>query len=260
MLRLHFPNRTTADVPLNDGVCPVVRHASGQILAGVGGVGTLLLARFCVDARGIWLQVSDEGSRVHLNGRPVRRMAWIRPGDQVNVDGQDLHVLGRHGGARPGSKPAQAVLRAHGGALHGRAYPLHRGWVIGSSSQADIVLAEPGVPPLLLHVQARGEQVGLQVVASEGHVLLNGEAVRESALLPGDQITLPGHVRLVLEAPEGALTAWQAPNAATPADTPTPAAGLAPAARSAGRTWPWLLLAAIGLAGLLAALLLFGPR
>ncbi len=56
MLRLHFPNRPAADVPLSDGLCPVVRHASGQILAGVSAVGMPLLARFCLDGRGLWLQ------------------------------------------------------------------------------------------------------------------------------------------------------------------------------------------------------------
>ena len=56
MLRLHFPNRPAADVPLSDGLCPVVRHASGQILAGVSAVGSgftcswLLLAALALAA------------------------------------------------------------------------------------------------------------------------------------------------------------------------------------------------------------------
>ena len=257
MLRLHFPNRNAADVPLADGVCPVVRHASGQILAGVSAVGMLLLARFCVDRRGIWLQVSDDGSRVHVNGRPVRRMAWVRPGDRVNVDGTDIQVLGRHPGVAATAQPELAVLRAHGGRLHGRAFALQRSWVMGSSSEADIVLADAGVPPLFVRVHPAEGQVRLQVLPAEGQVLLNGEAVREAVMLPGDQLCLPGNLRFVLEAPDGGIPAWQ----------PAPAADVAPVEQAApgkpaqGRfNLVWMLVAALGMAGLLAALLLFGPR
>lgn len=260
MLRLHFPNRQTADVPLADGVCPVVRHASGQILAGVNAVGMLLLARFCVDGRGIWLQVSDDGSRVHVNGRPVRRMAWVRAGDQVNVDGQDIHVLGRHEHALPTGAPAQAVLRAHGGPLHGRAFALHRGWVMGSSQEADIVLADATLPPLFLRIHPADGQVQLQVLASGGEVLLNGEPVRQAQVMPGDQLTLPGNLRFALEAPDAGMPAWKAEQALAQSAPSVETRAAAPRPGGQGTTWPWLLLAAFGLAGLLAALLLFGPR
>lgn len=257
MFRLHFPSRDTADVVLNDGLCPVVRHASGQILAGVNAVGMLLLARFCLDGRGLWLQVSNDRVNVHVNGRPVRRMACLRAGDQINIEGQDIQVLGRHPLASAALQ-VPALLRGHGGSIHGMAFALDRNWVAGSSGQADIVLEDKRLPALYVRIQRQGELVDLQVLGGGAAVLVNGQPCHQASLLAGDQVQLQDGMRLVLEAPEMLLPA--AP-VAEPLPADMAAAGDRPSTANSSRlSWSWLLLAALGSAAVLAALLLFGPR
>ena len=257
MLRLHFPNRPAADVLLSDGLCPVVRHASGQILAGVSAVGMLLLARFCLDGRGLWLQVSHEGVQVHVNGRPVRRMAFVRSGDQINIDGQDIHILGRHPNASS-QNSALALLRGYGGHLHGRAFALDRSWVMGSSAQADIVLEDKSLPALFVRIQPQAGTIDLQVLPGGEPVLVNGQACLQAALLPGDQVVLPQGVRLVVEATQALRPLVPAADQ-QPDTAPATTAPSTPAVAS-GFTCSWLLLAALALAAGLTALLLFGPR
>ena len=88
-LRIHFSNRQQADHSLSPGVHRVVRQANGALAIGDAEPG-VLLAQFCVDRRGLWLQVPGGARVVHLNGRQVRRMALLRAGDAVYVDGVEL--------------------------------------------------------------------------------------------------------------------------------------------------------------------------
>ena len=85
-LRLHFTNRPAPDRPLTTGVHRIVREAAGTIGVGDALQGALL-AQICVDRRGLWLQVANGMRGVHINGRPVKRMAVLRPGDAVYVGG-----------------------------------------------------------------------------------------------------------------------------------------------------------------------------
>jgi hypothetical protein len=258
MLRLHFPNRPSADIVLNEGLCPIVRHASGQILAGVSAVGMLLLARFCLDRRGLWLQISNDRVHVHVNGRPVRRMAFVRAGDHIHIDGQDIHVLGRMDAA--GDRAAHtALLRGYGGSLHGRAFALDRNWVLGSSAQADIVVQDTSLPALYLRIQPQGEVIDLQVLAGGPALQVNGQSCTQSTLLPGDQICIADGLRLVVESPAVVMP----PVSESTPITPAPGVDRTSPNASVGRMrmgWWWLLLAALVLGGALAALLLFGPR
>lgn len=258
MLRLHFPNRPSADVALNDGLCPIVRHASGQILAGVSAVGMLLLARFCLDRRGLWLQISHDRVHVHVNGRPVKRMAYVRSGDQINIDGQDIHVFGRLPG-QASSPGHTALLRGYGGHIHGRAFALDRNWVLGSSEQADVVLQDKTLPALYMRIQPQADKLDLQVLPGGAPVLVNGQPCQQSTLLPGDQIVIHDGIRLVVESP-ALLAAPVVEQTPTQSEPVAVTAAAATPARPARLGWWWLLLAAVVLGGSLAALLLFGPR
>ena len=57
-LRLHFGNRQSPDRPLVTGVHRVVREANGLVSVADGAQGALM-AQFCVDRRGLWLQVAS---------------------------------------------------------------------------------------------------------------------------------------------------------------------------------------------------------
>ena len=109
-LRLHFSNRQQADHPLFPGVHRVLRQPSGVL--GIGdGLPGVLLAQVCLDRRGLWLQVPAGARGVHVNGRPVQRMAMLRAGDALYVDGVELRVLA----PPPEAPPMPAAGDAHAG-------------------------------------------------------------------------------------------------------------------------------------------------
>ena len=93
-LQVHFTHRQQPDHPLKPGVHRIVRHASGHVRLVEDTQGALLLAQFCLDRRGLWLQVANGVRGIHVNGRPVRRMALLRPGDAVYADGVEMLIQG----------------------------------------------------------------------------------------------------------------------------------------------------------------------
>ena len=89
-LQVHFTHRQQPDHSLKPGVHRIVRHASGSVRVVDDAQGALLLAQFCLDQRGLWLQVANGIRGIHVNGRPVRRMALLRPGDAIYADGVEM--------------------------------------------------------------------------------------------------------------------------------------------------------------------------
>ena len=262
-LRLHFGNRQQPDRPLATGVHRVVREANGQL--GVGdNVQGALLAQFCVDRRGLWLQVANGLRGVHVNGRPVQRMALLRAGDAVYVDGAEILVQASHQNVdavplagNEDSSDFRVVLRGVGGRHHGRSYPLSRPCLVGRTREAAIRIEDPGFPERHAQLERRGDRVLLRDLGSPNGSLVNGLAVREALLAAGDQVAFDSQNRFVVEVPwlgsmaEGRELADDgAANEAGDVAAPPP--------RRSALRWPWLLLAALFLAAALSALLLFG--
>ncbi|MFT4255679.1 MAG: FHA domain-containing protein [Pseudoxanthomonas sp.] len=260
-LRIHFKQGQQADWPLEPGVHRLARGADGVAGFGVTGVP---LAQFCADKRGLWLQVADGNDNgVHVNGRPVRRMALLRAGDTLHVDGVEMQLRSQ---AR--SLPANAgqamredaddpcmVLRGVGGPLHGRSFPLTRPCEVGSAESADIRIDEAGVAPRHLRLQRQGRQVLLTGLTSERSVWVNGVAIRDALLSAGDQVVFAPQARFVVEMPwSPAIAPVPVPVAETDDAPEIEAAPL----RQSVKRWPWLLLAALLLGTGLSALLLFG--
>jgi len=255
-LRLRFDSAGD-DHPLTVGVHGVGRTREG---AGLGLVDASPMVNFCVDRRGVWLTVAEGTRGVHVNGRPVQRMAMLRVGDSVFVDGSGIRLVS----ARPPVQPeggfgdstgepgdVRTVLRGVGGRYHGRCFTLERPRLVGRAPEADIRIEEPAFAERHARVEMlRGEVVLRDLGSSEGSVV-NGEPVRDAVLRPGDQIVFDAHHRFVLEAPVGlaGTSVGDGDDAGQDTDAPT------------GRGvmhLPWLVLAAAVLAGLLALLLLFG--
>jgi len=161
-LRLRFPNNEPADLELRPGVHAIGRDADGLTTLVPPGAA---LARFCVDRRGVWLQVGEGVRGLHVNGRPVRRMAMLRAGDAVYVDGAELLLLGAaplpappgaltadpQAAAPPASNaitsdPAasdpRVVVRGVGGSHHGRSFTLAQARRVGCGAGCDIRLGE----------------------------------------------------------------------------------------------------------------------
>ena len=262
-LRLSFSNRQQADHPLSPGVHRVLRQPNGVL--GIGdALPGVLLAQLCLDRRGLWLQVPAGARGLHVNGRPVQRMALLRAGDAVYVDGVELLVQSPvRAPPATGAAPTDAagdppvVLRGVGGPHHGRSLTLARPCRVGSARDADIRIENPAFPLRHALLERCGQEVLLRGLGP-GPSLVNGMAVTDALLGAGDQVVFDGQHRFLVESPAMAA----APLLVDAAEA-IPARGqeVAPARR--GRTpmrLPWLLLAALLLGLLLAALLWFGAR
>lgn len=264
-LKLRFPGNETADLPLGTGIHAVgfdpvhgnaVLHDDPAAAAPV---------RFCVDRRGVWLAVGEGARGVHVNGRPVQRMAMLRGGDVVHVDGSEIVLTSA---TEPAPLPAEirntpsensgdvrTVLRGVGGHYHGRSFTLERPRLVGRAADADIRIDDPAFAQRHARIECHGDAVVLRDLDSAEGSLLNGLPVRDALLRPGDQLVFDAHHRFVLESPSvGPSAAPVAVGIAVEAPPSGPRTGL----QDSARRLPWLLLAALLLAGALAALLLFG--
>ena len=262
-LRLHFTNRPAPDRPLTTGVHRIVREAAGTIGVGDALQGALL-AQVCVDRRGLWLQVANGMRGVHINGRPVKRMAVLRPGDAVYVEGVELLLQSGFRSAAEvrdsdaGQGDARVVLRGVGGKYHGRSVSLEHPRIVGRAREADIRVDDPAFAERHARLELRGDRVLLRDLGSAEGTRVNGMAVRDALLAAGDQVVFDAQHRFVLEVPWAPSA--RAEESALPDDAgQTPQQGDTPPAVTASvRRWPWLLLAAVLMAAALSALLLFG--
>ncbi len=270
-LQLHFSHRDPPDRPLAPGVHRLVRMANGIVDLSQEIQGVRLVAQLCIDRRGLWLQVADGIRGVHVNGRPVRSMAMLRAGDVVHADGVEfvlrtprppLQLPAEVADAEAPASDPRIVLRGIGGAYHGRSFTLDRPVLVGSAPDADIVVDDPAFAPRHARIERVGERVMLRGLGAEGSQV-NGVMVRDAALEGGDQLAFDVRHRFVLDLPVQAMPKAASVPAAADGDedlrtAPADAAGAARAGSM--RRWPWLLLAALLLAGGLAALLVFGGR
>lgn len=260
-VRLRFAGQAVDDRPLAIGVHGLGRRG-GRLELVEGGGGEPV--RLCVDRRGVWLNVDEGGPGVHVNGRQVRRMAMLRVGDAIYVDGTELRLVAAtpvqlppddvSPAAGDGMPDLRVVLRGVGGRYHGRCFTLERPRLVGRHSDADIRIDDPAFADRHARLELVGEQVVLRDLGSAEGSLVNGEAARDALLSAGDQVVFDGHHRFVVEAPQrrprAAEAGFQGQGGPAPEAAPGPAG---PVSRL-----PWLLLAALGIAALLAALLLFG--
>lgn len=265
-VKLRFVDRPQPELSLGMGV-----HGIGRLPGEPGLVlldGTQApLVRFCVDRRGVWLTVADGARGVHVNGREVRRMAMLRVGDAIYIDGVELRLVPPHPPRAPDAAQIDAasraaddpriVLRGVGGQYHGRCFTLEQPRLVGRSQEADIRIDAPAFADRHARLELHGGDLMLRDLGSVDGSLVNGEPVRDALLQPGDQIVFDTHHRFVVEAPSRPKSARD--DHAGAGIDPALVAEL-PEGDGSGSMWPmpWLLLAAVVIGGLLAALLLFG--
>jgi len=266
-LQVHFTHRQQPDHPLRPGVHRIVRHASGSVRLVEDTQGALLLAQFCLDQRGLWLQVANGIRGIHVNGRPVQRMALLRAGDAIYADGVEMVLRAALAPqARVPAEPDDAagdpmvLLRGVGGRHHGRCFTLDQARVVGSDVAADVVIDDPAFAARHARLEPHDGRLLLRDLGSHEGSLVNGLPVRDCWLQPGDQVVFDAQHRFVVEVPvqPGLVEPEPRDDAAARSRTPVDE-GQAPVRGRAGR-WPWLLLSAALLGGLLSALLWFGAR
>jgi pSer/pThr/pTyr-binding forkhead associated (FHA) protein len=260
-LRLRFPDHEPADLVLEPGVHPVGRRPDGR----PGPIARNEAAvQLCVDRRGTWLQVREGARGVHVNGRPVRRMALLRAGDVVFVDGFELLLVADAPAALPSEvepaneADARTVLRSVGGLNHGRCFALDAPRVIGRARECDVRIDGPAIAERHALLEPQSSGVALHDLGSPDGSLVNGHAVRHAWLRPGDQLVVGAH-RFVVESPSPDTPRPRAEPAATGRDEDTAVSGSTPRGGTL-RRMPWLLLAALLLSAALSLLLLYGAR
>jgi FHA domain-containing protein len=266
-LKLRLADADQSELTLGVGV-----HAVGPIDGRDGRLGLIEDAqaarvRFCVDRRGVWLTVAEGARGVHVNGREVQRMAMLRVGDAVYVDGVEMRVVGTDPPELPGaalhevasdaSGDPRVVLRGVGGQYHGRSFTLEHPRLVGRSSEADIRIDDPTFADRHARLDLVGDRIVLRDLGSAEGTLVNGEPMRDALLRPGDQVVFDAHHRFVVEAPMRGRSAREDMQESQ-ADTDAGQGQALPAQPASPWRLPWLLLAALVIAGLLALLLLFG--
>ncbi len=262
-LRLRFLSDTDhPDLALEPGMHHV-GHATGGL--GLVGEGPEALACFCVDRRGVWLTVGAAARGVHVNGREVRRLAMLRVGDSVYLDGHELRLVGAAPRlpasdepvpARPATVDPRVVLRGLGGRHHGRSFTLDMPRLVGSADGADIRIDNPAFAERHARLELVAGEVRLRDLGSEEGSLVNGERVHDALLRPGDQVVFDANDRFVVEAPMR-----DAPQEPLPMGSLGDADAYATASAPVSRSWwrlPLVLLAALLIAVLLGLLLLYG--
>ena len=287
-MQLTFPNGEHADVAL-DGEVTIGSRDGARVRLADAGLAPLH-ASILSDRRGLWLRVPAGVPGRHLTARPVPRLAQLRPGDLVSLDRVRLVVRGEDDPAIerriPAGPPApmsdaqrvaatRVVLRGLSGQHYGRTYTLTEPRLIGRGASADIRIDDAAIAERHAMVELHGDRVVLRALGGDGSHL-NGTAVRDAVLSPGDQLAVDQH-RFLLEAPglplRGQSTATKPamathtqtmkavriPVASDPAPDPARDPGSSPGGRDPAALW-WLIAAATVLAAALTALLVYAPR
>ena len=88
-IRLRFPRHDQADLALGAGIHGLARR--GDAIVAEPGDGAPV--QVCIDRRGVWMTLEQGAHAVHVNGRPVRRLAMLRAGDAIHLDGVLVQLL-----------------------------------------------------------------------------------------------------------------------------------------------------------------------
>ena len=139
-----------------------------------------------------WLCVLDSEPPVGLNGRPVRALARVLPGDRVCFGAFCVDLLGEAIPDRPAGRAIQSfALRVRGGAGSGE---LHHGPSLSLDGDGNLVSAAAGNVSLVLTEDEVRVDPGTSVVRVNGHA--STVPVR---LHGGDQLQV-GSRRFLVEA------------------------------------------------------------
>jgi len=247
-MKISFPGGERQDFLTGEGVVRVGSAPDNDIVLPANKqVQSKHVELHTEPRRGMTLLVNDGSPAVHVNGRPVREKAILRLGDMVGVgvvrlvlrpdaDRQEKPpkaVSENEGKTR--HMPQRVVLRAVAGPYFGKVIPLRAKTVIGRGSDCDLVLNEVEMGRRHALIENTSEGLFLRDLGSANGTFVNGSAVRDTVLKPGDQVAFEQN-RFLIEAPgyqlgpspdevpmhTGVITAIQRPFVPTPVAPPDP--------------------------------------
>ena len=272
-MRLSFSNGEHADVIVDSGVTGIGSAQGNAITLDAGGVKPWH-ARLIVDRRGMILEVLDAQARTHVNARPIVEKALLRLGDVINFDAiaavlkpdMDEIIDTRVPATNPPGtvgEVSRVVLRGVSGAQFGKTISVGEQLLVGNGGSG-LDLDEPGMSERHVSISVSDDAIYLRNLGSSQGTEINGVAVKNAVLHPGDQLSF-GRNRFVLEAPGYPARGQSLPTPAemTPAitqmlDAIQIADPVQPAVEDDG-SGVWWLIAAAALIGLgIAGLLWFG--
>jgi pSer/pThr/pTyr-binding forkhead associated (FHA) protein len=288
-MQLMFPNGEHASVEFDHGEISIGSRA-GQGLSLPGKSLAPHHASLVSDRRGLWLRVPAGTPGVHLNARPVRRIALLRIGDQVCLE--QVQIVLSEGDADaidriiPPTPPppladtqrvsaSRVVIRGVSGNLYGRSFTLTEPKVVGRGTGCDIRIDDAALAERECQFELHGDRVVLRSLGHGEFTSVNGIPVGDAVLAPGDQVVIDQH-RFLVEAPGlPARGQDRLRKAAQQQHTQTMKAVRIPVANSPGEQrepmeppqqpvdpgalW-WLIAAAAVLAAAMTALLVYSPH
>ena len=227
----------------------------------------MILAHFSCNASGLWLCIEQNTQTAYVNGRPIRQIAFLRPGDAVCIG--TVHLLLRSQSLAPTDIHTPTVeqslqvlrLRGLGGKYHGRCFDLDQPCLIGRHENARVSIDDPTIALHHARITVRSGTPEIAVCSLDYEFVLNGHSRQHALLSSGDQLMFSERYRFLVES---ALM----PRYAQPTDPALAALSLT--AKQAlihnthklypHQSWPWLVLTACILAALITLLLVLGAR
>ncbi len=183
---------------------PVRLPAGGRLLVGRDPACDLCVADPSLSRRhalltqegGVWFVV-DQGSAngTYVNGSPVVRQS-LRGGETLRFGASLAYTFTPEGPARAARRTLASPAALLCPALVSRDPRVKRGplllgrklTVVGRDATADLVLPLPQISGIHARIERRGPRLVVTDAASMNGTSVNGEAVRERALRPGDRI------------------------------------------------------------------------
>ncbi|MBZ0221578.1 MAG: FHA domain-containing protein [Dokdonella sp.] len=207
-MRLSFANGERSDLVVTAGGVNLGSANGNDVVLERNDVSPWH-ARIAVDARGIVLQVLDPAAQTHVNARPVREKALLHLGDTVHLGQVTLTI--KADSDRVGSKfPTNGngastsngcvVLRGLTGAQAGKAISIGARAVVGSDSGNEVFVEDARVAPRHATIELVGREIWLHSLGAGQGAAVNGIAVLDARLQPGDQISF-ARQRFLVEAP-----------------------------------------------------------
>lgn len=205
-MRIEFPHSTRPVFNWDHSLLRIGSDPDNDLILPTGQAAPHHV-RISLDRRGWVLDVLPDANRIYVNARPVREHAILRAGDMLSVGEcrmllcADEAPTGRAPPEMPKQERCTIALRAVAGPLSGQAWPLAERLELGN--QGRIPLDLPQGESATVAIFWRENQLRMetrQTVDGRYPVRINGYAVSQSAVLPGDQIGVGMH-RFLIDAP-----------------------------------------------------------